>query len=83
MPVVCVGRGNTGGFVPRNPAADNGGLFVTGSNLTATKARMLLMAALLRLGRLPAPHDPAQPTPDELASIRAAVAAYQSIFDCH
>lgn len=83
MPVVCVGRGNTGGFVPKNPAATNAGLFIAGSNLTATKARMLLMAAMLKQGSIPAPADPRHPTPDELAAARAAVAAYQSIFDSH
>jgi L-asparaginase len=45
MPVVKVGRGNAGGFVDakRDPLA------IAGSNLTATKARMLLMACLMKL----------------------------------
>ena len=48
LPVVRVGRGNTEGFVPLdNPA------LIGGSNLTATKARLLLMACLMKLGALP------------------------------
>lgn len=49
MPVVKVGRGNAEGMVPRNPPY----LYVSGTNLTANKARLLLMAALLKLGALP------------------------------
>jgi L-asparaginase len=56
---------------------------VSGSNLTATKARMLLLAAQLKLGALPAAADPAAPTAAEVAATRAAVAAYQYIFDTH
>ena len=58
MPVVKVGRGNAGGFVDatRDPLA------IAGSNLTATKARLLLMACLLKLGCLPPAADPAKPT---------------------
>jgi len=44
MPVVIVGRGNNEGFTaPQGP-------FIGGRNLTATKARLLLMACLLRYG---------------------------------
>ena len=58
MPVVKVGRGNAGGFVDatRDPLA------IAGSNLTATKARLLLMACLLKFGCLPPALDPAKPT---------------------
>jgi L-asparaginase len=55
----------------------------SGNNLTATKARVLLLAALLKLGALPVAADPASPTSDEAASTHAAVAAYQHIFDTH
>jgi hypothetical protein len=75
---VKCGRGNTAGFTPRQePWA------ISGSNLTATKARVLLLAALLQLGALPVAADPGYPTPDELARTHAAVAAYQHIFDTH
>ena len=79
MPVVKVARGNAEGFVPslRVPNA------IAGGNLTATKARLLLMACLLRFGSLPAAADPANPTAAELAASREALAAYQAVFDTH
>jgi L-asparaginase len=77
LPVVRVGRGSPEGF------ADRHDYFIAGSNLTSTKARMLLMACLLKLGSLPPAKDPASPTAEELASTRRAVAAYQAIFDTH
>jgi L-asparaginase len=77
LPVVRVGRGNPEGF------ADPDEYFIAGSNLTATKARMLLMACLLKFGSLPPARNPDQPTPAELSAIRTAVAAYQKIFDTH
>jgi len=80
MPVVAVGRGG-GGFVPR--AGSNGGLFVTGANLSAPKARMLLMACLLKFGSLPMPSNPDRPTPVELDRIRASVRAFQDVFNTH
>ena len=54
MPVVKVSRGNTSGFVDasRDPLA------IAGSNLTATKARLLLMACLMKFGCLPLAVDP-------------------------
>jgi L-asparaginase len=77
LPVVRVGRGNPEGF------ADPDQYFIAGSNLTATKARMLLMACLLKYGSLPPARNPDEPTPAELSAIRTAVAAYQKIFDTH
>ena len=79
MPVVRVGRGNAEGMVPRNPPY----LYVAGSNLTANKARLLLMASLLKFGALPPAVDPANPTPDELAAIKAKLDEYQEVFDTH
>ena len=79
LPVVVVGRGNNEGFTPLHPS----GLLIGGNNLTATKARLLLMAALMKLGSLPAAADPDQPTPAELQAIRARVLEYQAIFDTH
>lgn len=77
LPVVRVGRGNTEGFVPKHDR------FISGSNLTSTKARILLMAALMTLGALPPAADPDNPSSQELAAIREKVAAYQAIFDSH
>jgi hypothetical protein len=59
------------------------GLFIAGSNLTASKARIVLMASLLKLGSLPTPRDPDAPTEHEMELIRAKVCAYQEIFDQH
>jgi hypothetical protein len=78
MPVVKVGRGNAEGLVPKNSE-----LFISGDNLTATKARVLLMACLLRFGALPPTADPTDPKPDELAAVKARVAEYQALFDTH
>jgi L-asparaginase len=78
LPVVRVGRGNTEGFVPlRDPS------FIGGSNLTATKARLLLMACLMKFGSLPPAANPDHPTPEEAAATRKRVAAYQTVFDTH
>jgi L-asparaginase len=77
LPVVRVGRGSPEGF------ADSTALFLAGSNLTATKARLLLMAAMMKFGSLPAAKDPANPTASERSAIEEATAAYQRIFDTH
>lgn len=79
MPVVKVGRGNAGGFV--DPSRDP--LAIAGNNLTATKARLLLMACLMKLGCLPPAEDPAKPTATETESIKAKLKDYQEIFDSH
>jgi L-asparaginase len=77
LPVVRVGRGSPEGF------ADPHEYFIAGSNLTSTKARMLLMACLMKLGSLPPAKDPDNPTAQELGVTKKAVAAYQAIFDTH
>jgi hypothetical protein len=77
IPVARVGRGAPEGF------ADPHDYFIAGSNLGSTKARMLLMACLMKLGSLPPARDPDRPTADELSATRKAVAAYQRIFDTH
>jgi hypothetical protein len=77
LPVVVVGRGNNEGFT--RPHGD----FIGGNNLTATKARLLLMASLLHLGTLPPAADPDNPTESELAAIKEKVAKYQELFDTH
>ncbi|MFT5132575.1 MAG: L-asparaginase [Gammaproteobacteria bacterium] len=81
MPVVFTGRGNAGGATPTNyhlhrPA-------IAGNNLTATKARMLLTACLLKFGSLPPAQDPRNPTAAERNEVQALVAKYQTIFDSH
>jgi hypothetical protein len=79
MPVAKVGRGNAEGMVDpaRSPFA------VAGSNLTATKARLLLMACLLKFGSLPPAADPAKPTTAEIEAVRAKLAVYQGVFNTH
>ena len=79
MPVVRVGRGNAEGMIP--PARD--GVTIGGNNLTANKARILLMATMMKLGALPPAADPAHPSPQEVAAVKEKVAAYQAIFDTH
>ena len=79
MPVVKVGRGNAGGFVDakRDP------LSIAGNNLTATKARLLLMACLMKLGCLPPAADATQPTASESDATLNKLKEYQEIFDTH
>jgi L-asparaginase len=75
--VVRVGRGAPEAF------ADGTSVFISGSNLTATKARLLLMACLMKFGSLPAARDPGSPTREERAAIETAVEVYQRVFDTH
>ena len=79
MPLVRVGRGNAEGLVDakRNP------LSIGGSNLTATKARLLLMACLMKFGSLPSAGDPENPTRAEQDGVKAKLAQYQAVFDTH
>ena len=79
MPVVNVSRGNAAGFVDksRHPLA------IPGSNLTATKARLLLMACLMKFGSLPSAADPAHPTQVEIDAVKAKLGQYQEVFDTH
>ena len=79
MPVVKVGRGNAEGMVPITP----GTVFISGSNLTATKARLLLMACLMKFGALPPAVDPSRPTAAERTAVQAKVAEYQAVFNSH
>lgn len=79
VPVVKVSRGNTVGYLRSRD--DN--LFIEGSNLTSTKARLLLMACLMRYGALPPAADPAHPTAAELEAIKAKLKVYQAVFDTH
>ena len=77
LPVARVGRGNNEGFtMPVDP-------FVGGRNLTSTKARLLLMACLMRFGSPPPAANPQQPTKAELDAISRKIAEYQAVFDTH
>jgi len=77
LPIARVGRGSPEGFADPHP------YFIAGSNLTATKARLLLMACLMKFGSLPVAKDPDKPTSQEMAATKAAVAHYQQVFDTH
>lgn len=77
IPVVRVGRGTPEGFADPFPLA------IAGSNLTAIKARLLLMACLMKFGSLPVAVNPMQPTAEERAATIAAIAKYQRVFDTH
>ncbi len=79
MPVVRVGRGDSGGYVP----AERVRLGIAGGNLTATKARLLLMACLLRFGALPPAADPEHPSDHEIWATERALARFQQVFDTH
>ena|GEM_PF-171319 len=79
LPVVKVSRGNPTGFVQPNDK----NLFIEGNNLTSTKARLLLMACLMKFGALPPAADPVHPTAAERAALSEKIKAFQAIFDTH
>jgi L-asparaginase len=78
IPVARTGRGSPEGFIPTSDPT-----YIGGSNLTATKARILLMAAIMRFGMLPPAANPDKPTDAELGAIFAKNKQYQSVFDTH
>jgi L-asparaginase len=77
IPVAKVGRGAPEGF------ADPHEFQIAASNLTATKARFLLMACLLKFGSFPPAKDPDNPSAAEVAATRKAVSQYQTVFETH
>jgi hypothetical protein len=77
LPVVRVGRGYPEGF------ADPQAFSLAGMNLTSTKARLLLMACLMKFGSLPAASDPSNPTDAEITALKTALTAYQVVFNSH
>lgn len=79
VPVVKVSRGNPAGVIQPN----ENNLFIEGDNLTSTKARMLLMACLMRYGALPPAANPSRPTAAELTALKTAIAQYQAVFNTH
>lgn len=80
MPVVRVGRGNAEGFTKPPTTTE---LIIAGSNLTATKARLLLMACLMKFGSPSPVADVDNPTAAELSAIKARLMEYQAVFDTH
>jgi hypothetical protein len=79
LPVVKTARGDARGLVKVN--ANN--LFIEGNNLTTTKARLLLTAAIMKLGPLPHAADPEHPTTAETDAIKKKIELYQEIFQTH
>jgi L-asparaginase len=79
FPVARAARGDAHGFMQGNDQ----NLAIEGNNLTATKARILLMACLLKFGALPPAKDPRNPTPAELTAIKEKLKLYQAVFDTH
>ena len=77
IPVAKVGLGAPEGF------ADPHQFRIAASNLTATKARFLLMACLLKFGSYPPAKDRKNSTPSELDAVRKMVRQYQAVFDTH
>jgi L-asparaginase len=77
IPVAKVGRNAPEGF------SDPHEFQIAASNLTATKARLLLMACLLKFGSFPPAKDPDNPTGAEIEAVKSAVTKYQTIFDTH
>ena len=56
---------------------------IAGANPTSTKARLLLMAAMMKLGSFPLAADPDNPTVAEREATKKAVLAYLEIFNTH
>ena len=79
LPVVRVGRSDPGGRVITDPTD----LTIEGSNLDSTKARLLLIASMLKLGKLPPAKDPWNPTSAERDAIVERVSKFQEIFETH
>jgi hypothetical protein len=78
-PVVKVGRGNADGVTEATYAP----FAIAGGNLTATKARLLLMACLLLFGALPPARDPLAPTADEVRATQDGLDWFRAVFASH
>lgn len=79
LPVVRVGRSDPGGMVPHY----DGFAAIDGSNLDANKARLLLMASMMKLGRFPRAKNPQNPTKNEWEAMKGKISEFQEIFDSH
>lgn len=77
IPTVRVGRGAPEGFADPYPYV------IAGSNLTSIKARLLLMASLMKFGALPIAADPDNPTEQEKAALAQAIGQFQAVFASH
>ncbi|MGH2513852.1 MAG: asparaginase domain-containing protein [Candidatus Limnocylindrales bacterium] len=77
--VARVGHGDSEGFVTPDTVRNA----IAGGDLSPTKARLLLMACLLRFGAPPPAADPPHPTPDERQAVTAHLAQFQEVFDQH
>jgi L-asparaginase len=51
--------------------------------LESTKARLLLTASMLKLGKPPKARDPRKPTQEERADVIQEISEYQRIFETH
>lgn len=81
IPVVRVGRSDPGGFIVPDHARNYP--TIEGGNLDANKARLLLVASLLKLGRLPMAADPRDPSDAETVAVMDKLVPFQEIFDSH
>jgi hypothetical protein len=79
MPVVSVGRGNAGGPTALRPY----NVFIEGNNLAAPKARLLLMACMMKFGSMPTARNPESPSHSERLAVQDLISKYQEIFDTH
>ncbi|MDA4111531.1 MAG: asparaginase domain-containing protein [Thaumarchaeota archaeon] len=79
IPVVRVGRSDPGGRVITDPRD----LTIEGSNLDSTKARLLLIATMLKLGGFPRSKNPLNPSNEERNQITSKAAEFQKIFETH
>ncbi len=79
IPVVLASRGLRG----RIPRERDQSLFVTADNLSAVKARLLLVLAIRALGPLTALTDLDNPAPEEQQRLLHEIERYQDIFDTH
>jgi L-asparaginase len=79
IPVVRVSRGDEGMMVTVNGSD----LTIEGNNLSPVKARLLLMATLMKLGALPPARNPESPTAQEKQAVREKIEAYQEVFNTH
>lgn len=79
VPVVRVARGTPEGMA----RSDGSDVFLSGSNLSATKARLVLTACLLRYGAVPPANDPDHPTSQEFAAVRHKLDQFQQVLDTH
>jgi L-asparaginase/Glu-tRNA(Gln) amidotransferase subunit D len=78
LPVVWTGRG-----IPAAPAGLPPAPFISADGLSSTKARILLLAAMLRHGSAPVAADPAEPTDAERTATLEHTRLLQHLFDTH